>query len=99
LEHCQPDDIIISASPEFLLRLPAERLGVRLIASKVGKYTGLYEGVNNDGEEKVRRLIREYPGTEISEFYSDSRNDTPLARLAEKAYLVNGGEILPWPGM
>jgi hypothetical protein len=93
----RPDDIVISASPEFLLRIPAERLGVRLIASRVSRYTGLYEGSNNDGEEKVRRLMAEYPDIEIGDFFSDSVNDTPLARLAERAYLVDGGDFRPWP--
>lgn len=97
LAHRRPDDIIISASPEFLLRIPAERLGARLIASRVSKYTGLYEGANNDGEEKVRRLFAEYPDTVIGEFYSDSTHDAPLARLAESAYLVKGQKRLPWP--
>ncbi len=97
LERRRPDDIIISASPEFLLRLPADKLGVRLIASRVGKYTGIYEGANNDGEEKVRRLRREYPGTEIREFFSDSANDTPLAGLAERAWMVSGSTLRPWP--
>lgn len=98
LEKRRPDDIISSASPEFLLRPAAKYLGVRLIASRVGKYTGLYEGVNNSGAEKVRRLRREYPDVEIAEFYSDSRSDEPLANLADRAFLVRGTEILPWPG-
>lgn len=97
LERRRPDDIIISASPEFLLRLPAEMLGVRLIASRVDQYTGAYEGSNNDGEEKVRRLFLEYPDARIGEFFSDSLHDTPLARLAEKAWLVEGDRLRPWP--
>lgn len=90
------DDIIISASPEFLLRLPADRLGVRLIASRVDKYTGRTEGLNNNRAEKVRRLEAEYPGTEIGEFYSDSHSDDPLAALADRAYLVKAEKILDW---
>ena len=97
LERRRPDDIISSASPEFLLRIPAEELGVRLIASRVDRYTGAYEGSNNDGAEKVRRLFLEYPDTEIGEFFSDSTHDAPLARLAEKAWLVEGDTLRPWP--
>lgn len=99
LHKRRPDDIIISASPEFLLRPAAEKLGVRLIASRVGKYTGLYEGANNSGREKVRRLRMAFPETAIAEFYSDSRGDTPLANLADRAFLVRGERILPWPGL
>lgn len=97
LDQKRPDDIIISASPEFHLRPVAERLGVRLIASRVGKYNALTEGRNNDGAEKVRRLREEYPEVEIAEFYSDSLHDSPLARLAERAYIVKGDALKPWP--
>ena len=90
------DDIIISASPEFLLSVPTERLGVRLIASRVDKTTGETEGENCWGAEKVRRLREAYPEVEIAAFYSDSRSDTPLAELADVAYLVKGEKLLPW---
>ena len=96
LDHMQPDDIIISASPEFLIGEPAKRLGLRLLASRVDKRTGLTEGENCHGEEKVRRLHEAFPEVEIAEFYSDSQSDAPLARIADKAFLVKGQELLPW---
>lgn len=93
----KPDDIVISASPEFLLRPAADALGFRLIASRYSPYTGLAEGANNDGAEKVRRLREAYPDAEIAEFYSDSLHDAPLARLADCAWLVKGDALAPWP--
>ena len=33
---------------------------------------------------------------DIDEFYSDSRSDAPLARMAKRAYLVKGETLLPW---
>ena len=50
------DDIVISASPEFLVRIPAQKLGVRLLASRVDRHTGRTDGENCHGAEKVRRL-------------------------------------------
>lgn len=97
LEKMRPDDIVSSASPDFLLRPVTDRLGVRLIASRVDKRSGWTLGENNHGAEKVRRLRREYPNTEIDEFYSDSLSDTPLAKLARRAFLVKGSELTPWP--
>lgn len=97
LAQMRPDDIISSASPDFLLRPVTTRLGVRLIASRVDKYSGWTLGENNHGEEKVRRLEKEYPGLGIAEFYSDSLSDAPLARLAERAFLVKGQCLSPWP--
>ena len=53
LAQQRPDDIIISASPEFLVRIPAQKLGVRLLASRVDKYTG-----KTDGENMMKKITR-----------------------------------------
>ena len=43
------------------------------------------------------RRLREYaPDFHMLEFYSDSRSDTPLAQVSDKAFLVKGDELLPW---
>ena len=91
------DDLIISASPEFLLEPLLRRLGLTMIASRVAPQTGVYDGLNCHGEEKVRRMRALYPDVQIGEFYSDSRSDTPLARLARKAYMVKGDARAPFP--
>lgn len=91
------DDVVISASPEFLLKPIAERLGFRrLIASRVDIRTGKYTGENCWGEEKVRRLYEELPDSECDTFYSDSFSDSPLADIAKKAYIVKGEELIDW---
>lgn len=98
LERRRADDVIISASPEFLLRPALNKLNVSgLIASRVDRRTGVYEGLNCDGEEKARRLDRELPDARIEDFYSDSRSDAPLARRARRAYMVRAERIEPWP--
>lgn len=96
LDIRRDDDIIISASPEFLLRPICARLGVRLIASRVDPATGKYDGENCWGPEKVTRLNEIYPDCHIDEFYSDSYSDSPLAELADRAYLVKGQRLLPF---
>lgn len=90
------DDVIISASPEFLLMPICRELGVALLASRVDGKTGRYDGVNCHGEEKVRRFYEAYPGGEIEEFYSDSYSDTPLAEIAQRAFLVKGEQLNEW---
>lgn len=94
----QPGGLVISASPEFLLRDVCARRGLRLIASQVDPHTGRVLGPNCSGEEKVRRFRELYPDAEIDEFYSDSHNDDPLAKLAAKAYFVDfpKGSLTPW---
>lgn len=91
------DDIVISASPEFLLQPVCRILKIeRLIASRVDKRTGRFEGENCWGEEKLKRLREEMPGVTVGEFYSDSISDAPLAGIAEKAYIVQHGRLIPW---
>ena len=91
------DDLIISASPVFLLEPVMKRLELAFLASRVNPVTGEYEGLNCHGEEKVRRMREVYPDAEIERFYSDSLHDTPLARLAREAFLVKGDAISPFP--
>ena len=96
-EQKREDDLIISASPAFLLEPLMRRLSLRLIASRVDPETGLYSGANCHGEEKVRRMREMDPETQIRQFYSDSMNDLPLARLAREAFLVKGDERSAFP--
>ena len=91
------DDIIISASPEFLLKPICERLGIkRLLASRVDKHTGKYTGENCWGAEKVSRLYDEYGISECESFYSDSFSDTPLAEIAKTAFIVRRNTLSSW---
>lgn len=97
MKQKKSDDVIISASPEFLLEPIIKKLDIStLIASRVDKHTGLYDGINCHGKEKVRRFYEVFPDGKIDEFYSDSYSDTPLAEIAEKAYIVKGEELSEW---
>ncbi len=98
LERRRDDDLILSASPEFLLRPAAERLGVRLIATRMDRHTGEILGKNCHDYEKVTRFYRDYPDGHVENFYSDSLSDSPMARLADRAWIVKDRQTLsPWP--
>ena len=91
------DDLVISASPEFLLEEICARIGIKfLIASQVDKRSGKYTGVNCYGTEKVRRFRESFPDVIIESFYSDSRSDTPMAMIAKKAFMVKGNVVRKW---
>lgn len=90
------DDVIISASPEFLLKPLEGKLNITVIASKVDINTGEYDGLNCYHAEKVIRFKERYPDSDIDSFYSDSYSDEPLALLADKAYIVHGDTIIDW---
>ena len=97
-EHSQPSDIVISASPYFLLKPICDKLQVgELIASKVDVVTGHFEGLNCHGEEKVNLFKKRHPDEEIEEFYSDSTSDSPMAAIANRTFIVKKGVVQPWP--
>ena len=98
LAQRRDDDLIISASPEFLLRPITDKLGVRLIATRMDLHTGRIVGDNCHDAEKVCRFLKEFPGQTPDEFYSDSLSDSPMAWFSQKAFLVkNENERVPWP--
>lgn len=96
LEQKREDDVIISASPEFLLSPVAEKLGFTLMASRVCSKSGKTEGENCWGEEKVIRFREKLGEAKIDKFYSDSLSDTPLALLADEAFIVKENELIKW---
>ena len=96
--QAQPGDLVISASPEFLLADMCAKRGLSLIASQVDPHTGTVLGPNCSGAEKIARLNCAYPGVEVARFFSDSHNDDPLAGIAAEAFLVDipRGTLTPW---
>lgn len=95
INNREKEDIIISASPEFLLKGICDKLEVNLIASNFDKKTGALIGNNCYGEEKVKRL-KEIGIESCDRFYSDSKSDTPLKLIAKKAFLVRKDTISEW---
>lgn len=99
LEQKKPDDLVISASPEFVVKPMTDRLGVRLMGTPMDKRTAKISGKNCYGDEKVRRFYEAYPNGHTEAFYSDSLSDAPMAEIADKAFLIiNEGQTpVPWP--
>ena len=97
LNEKEGTDVIISASPEFLLKPICNKLGINhLIASEVNKNTGVCEGENCYGKEKVLRFKKYFTQGEINKFYSDSLSDEPISLLAQERYIVSGNNIIQW---
>lgn len=94
-ENKKESDIVISASPEFLIFPMASKLGFKLIGTKVDLKTGRIIGKNCHGSEKVKRL-NEIGIKSCDEFYSDSKSDTPMAMVANKSYIVKGENFYSW---
>ena len=96
LEKQRDDDVIISGSPEFYVGKFGKKFGFEVISTRMDKHTGKIDGINCTKEEKVRRLMDAHPGAVVEDFYSDSLKDTPMARIAEKAYMVKKDRITEW---
>lgn len=97
LEKNHSKDIIISASPEFLLKIPCQKLKVKdLIASTVDIETGKFLSKNCHGEEKVKRIMEKYPKIEVEEMYTDSSVDLPMIKLSKKGFKVKKNTIVPY---
>lgn len=96
LNQRRDDDVIISASPTFLLQPICDKLGVHLIASEVDKKTGANLRENCYGKEKPIRFEEHYPLDRIDQFYSDSYSDQPMADLAKEAIFVKKDELKVW---
>lgn len=96
LDQKREDDVIISASPEFLVKPVTDKLNIKLIGSLVDKVTGEYDGMNCYHEEKVIRFRELYNLSDMDAFYSDSKSDQPMAKFAKKAFMVKGDLISPW---
>lgn len=98
LKRDHSNDVIISASPEFLLKKVCDYyLNVRLlIATKVDKKSGDILGLNCYGNQKVKRLREKIKNYQIKKFYSDSLSDEPLAKEADESYIVQGDKMKFW---
>ena len=88
LDQKEKTDVIISASPEFLLKPLEKKLKVTVIASKVDKKTGKFLDKNCHDVEKVKRFNEEIKDKKLKSFYSDSMADKPIMNISEEAYFV-----------
>ncbi len=88
------DDIIISASPLFIIKPALDMLNIKnFIATDYNIKTGKISGENCYGEAKRIAFKKLYPTITLDAFYSDSMSDKPMFQLSEKAFLVKKGKL------
>ncbi len=93
LKQKRADDVIISATPDFLLRELFSRLDIQnYIATKIHLESGkIIEACFQSN--KVTLFKEKFPDASIDAFYTDSKNDLPIMCLAKKAYMVKGNRV------
>ena len=92
-ETRKEDDVIVSASPDFLLKEICSRIGIKnVICTHIDLETGkLSQPCFREAKIDCFRAV--YPECEIDDFYTDSMNDKFLMPLAKRVFLVKGNEI------
>lgn len=96
LDQKETSDVIISASPEFLLKPLEKKYNFTVIATKVNKKNGKYLSKNCHDYEKIKRFEEEFKGVKIKKFYSDSiKADLAMLEYANEGYIVKGNDIIP----
>lgn len=93
LKNKKDDDVILSASSDFMLNEICRRIGVKnLLCSHMDEKTGEITRLCFH-KNKVDIFKEAFPDTRIDEFYTDSMNDRPMFELAKRVYLVKGNVI------
>lgn len=93
LRQMRSDDVIISASVDFLLEELLSRIGVKnYLATKVDKSTGEVQKICYR-KNKVQLFREKFPHVQIENFYTDSKNDAAMMKIAKHTYIVKGSNI------
>ena len=98
-ENRERPAVVISASPDFLLKDICSRLEVdKLICTRHSSENGAIIGLNCKDEEKVRRYNEEISGCKVINVSSDSlKSDRPIFSLGENCFHIQkDGERKPF---
>lgn len=96
-ENRERYSVIVSASPEFLIKEISTRLSMDAYICTLHDEKGAVIGKNCHDEEKVRRFREVFPDAQVNTVYSDSeKNDVPLFSLGKNCVLVRKGSFIPF---
>ena len=95
LERRQKDDVVMTASFDFLIEPCMRRLGLTHVCCssadlQTGKITRLCFR-----ENKPACFAQLFPKAEAEKFYTDSLNDRPMMLFAKHSFLVKGERVIP----
>ncbi len=83
------NDLVISASPLFLLKRFLNTNGIKnIIATNIDKKTGKIIGENCYGMEKVNSFKKAYNKKKLNIFYTDSKSDECMELVSKKVVII-----------
>ena len=92
IARIRPEDIIITAGPDFLLDGIKDKLHTENIISSVVDLDRREILHFNFKDNKVLRFRELYGDRKIDAFYTDSYNDKAMMDISEKVYLIKNGK-------
>lgn len=88
LEKVSKKDVIVTASPTFMLEPIKYLLGTDRIIGTEFDLDARAINYLNFSHNKVKKFKEEYPHKSIKNLYTDSFNDAPLMQISKNVYLV-----------
>lgn len=89
--------VMISASPDFLIKEISARIDIDDFISTVHDKKGRIVGKNCHDKEKVNLFRKRYPNTKVINVFSDSiKNDKYIFSLAENCFQAVKGKMKPF---
>lgn len=94
LKEVNPEDIILTASPSFLINGIKDKIIAKNIISSEIDLDKKQIVYLNFGENKVKKYKEAYGNLKIDGFYTDSYNDKDMMDISEKAFLVKKNKVI-----
>lgn len=94
----QPDDVIITASPSFMMEEICRRIGVKHLLSTDFDFANGVVKRACFREEKVPIFFEAFPDAVIDNFYTDSMNDKFLFPYSKRVFIVKKDKITEYKG-
>ncbi len=88
LKQKQPTDVIVSASPEFLIKELCERIGVRYVASQVDYKTGKYSELPCKGKQKPIQFYKKFKNETVNKSYGNAKSDIYMIKAGKEGYMI-----------
>jgi len=101
-QNLKPNDVICSASPEFLVKEIMSRINPKavVICSDIDKYTGKFkQGKYNCKAWKKVHYLEEQGFDAFDDGYSDNIVDRPMLCMCKHAYKVKDGKVSVFEGV